>query len=65
MEEKVIISKKVWISLLSSMLTLAVFSACWWFHKMFFLILVCTFYSTKKLIGEVIGNIKFEDEKAD
>lgn len=32
---------------------------------MFFLILVCTFYSTKKLIGEVIGNIKFEDEKAD
>lgn len=30
---------------------------------MFFLILVCTFYSTKKLIGEVIGNIKFEDEK--
>lgn len=31
---------------------------------MFFLILVCTFYSTKKLIGEVIGNIKFEDEKA-
>lgn len=32
---------------------------------MFFLILVCTFYSTKKLIGEVIGNIKFEDEKLD
>lgn len=32
---------------------------------MFFLILVCTFYSTKKLIGEVIGNIKFEDEKSD
>lgn len=32
---------------------------------MFFLILVCTFYSTKKLIGEVIGNIKFEDEKDD
>ena len=47
------------------MLTLATFSACWWLHKMFFLILVCAFYSTKKLIGEVIGNIKFEDEKAD
>lgn len=65
MEEKVTVSKKVWISLLSIMLTLATFSACWWLHKMFFLILVCTFYSTKKLIGEVIGNIKFEDEKAD
>lgn len=24
---------------------------------MFFLILVCTFYSTKKLIGEVIGTM--------
>lgn len=24
---------------------------------MFFLILVCTFYSTKKLIGEVIGGV--------
>jgi len=60
----VTVSKKVWISLLSTMLTLATFSA-WWLHKMFFLILVCTFYSTKKLIGEVIGNIKFEDEKAD
>lgn len=36
MEEKVTVSKKVWISLLSTMLTLATFSACWWLHKMFF-----------------------------